>query len=128
MKAICLDSSGWIEIARGGPNAQAFAKALQPSHSILSSTISLYEVSKYLTREAGEVNAGELLAFIRNYPVIAVTEDLALRAAELSARHKLAMAHSLIYATSLAQNAILWTQDDDFENLPHVKYFPKKQP
>ena len=37
------------------------------------------------------------------------------------------MADSLIYATSLAHNAVLWTQDDDFKNLPHVKYYPKKK-
>lgn len=128
MKAICLDTSGWIEIATGGPNAQAFAKALQPSHSILSSVISLYEISKYLTREAGETNAQELLAFIRNYPVIPVTEDLALYAADLSARHNLAMADSLIYATALAHTATLWTQDDDFGGLPNVRYFPKIKP
>ena len=125
MKAICLDSSGWIEIAEGGPNAEALAEALQPSQSLLSSVISLYEISKYLTREAGEANAQELLAFIRNYPVIAVTDDLALHAADLSAVHKLAMADSLIYATSLSQNATLWTQDIDFEGLPNVRYFPK---
>ena len=125
MKAICLDSSGWIEIAEGGPNAKAFAEALQPCQSILSSVISLYEISKYLTREVGETDAQELLAFIRNYPVIAVTEDLALCAANLSAVHHLAMADALIYATALAHNATLWTQDDDFEDLLDVRYFPK---
>ena len=87
--------------------------------------ISLYEVSKYVTREAGEADAQEVLAFIRNYPVIAVTEDLALHAADLSAIHQLAMADALIYATALANNATLWTQDVDFKDLPDVLYFPK---
>ncbi len=125
MKAICLDSSGWIEIAEGGPNAEAFAEALQPSQTLLSSVISLHEVSKYVTREAGEADAQEVLAFIRNYPVIALTDDLALHAAELSALHQLAMADALIYATTLANNATLWTQDADFKDLPDVRYFPK---
>lgn len=125
MKAICLDTSGWIEIAEGGPNSKAFAEALHPSESILSSVISLYEISKYLTREAGETDAQELLAFIRNYPVIAVTEDLALYAADLSTVHQLAMADALIYATALSQNAALWTQDVDFKGLPNVRYFAK---
>ena len=125
MKAICLDSSGWIELAEGGPNAKAFAEALQPSQSLFSSVISLYEVSKYVTREAGEADAQEVLAFIRNYPVIAVADDLALHAAELSALHQLAMADALIYATTLAHNATLWTKDIDFKDLPDVRYFPK---
>jgi predicted nucleic acid-binding protein len=128
MTAICLDSSGWIEIAEGGPNAEAFAEALEPSQSILSSVISLYEISKYLTREVGETDAQELLAFIRNYPVIAVTEDLALYAANLSAVHQLAMADALIYATARSHKATLWTQDIDFEGLPNVRYFPKIKP
>ena len=128
MKAICLDSSGWIEIAEGGPNAEAFAEALQPSQSLFSSVISLYEVSKYVTREAGEADAQEVLAFIRNYPVIAVTEDLALHAADLSVVHQLAMTDALIYATTLANNATLWTQDVDFKDLPDVRYFPKIKP
>lgn len=128
MKAICLDTSGWLEIAVGGPSAKAIAKALLPTHPVLSSVISLYEISKYLTREAGETNAQELLAFIRNYPVIPVTEDLALHAAALSARHKLALADSLIYATALAHKATLWTQDDDFDGLPNVRFFPKIKP
>jgi predicted nucleic acid-binding protein len=65
------------------------------------------------------------LAFIRNYPVIAITEDLALYAADLSAIHQLAMADALIYATALANNATLWTQDVDFKGLPNVRYFTK---
>jgi predicted nucleic acid-binding protein len=36
------------------------------------------------------------------------------------------MADSLIYATTLAHNAILWTQDIDFNGLPNVQYFPKQ--
>lgn len=128
MKSICLDSSAWIEIAEGGPNARAFAKALQPSSHVVSSVISLYEIAKYTTREAGEESAKELLAFIRNHTVIPITEELALEAAELSIRYKLAMADSLIYATSLTHKTTLWTQDDDFQGLPHVKYFPKVKP
>ena len=31
----------------------------------------------------------------------------------------------MIYAITLANKATLWTQDDDFEGLPHVRYFPK---
>lgn len=26
---------------------------------------------------------------------------------------------------ALAHQATLWTQDDDFKDLPHVRYFPK---
>jgi predicted nucleic acid-binding protein len=38
------------------------------------------------------------------------------------------MADAIIYATTKTQNATLWTQDNDFEGLPHVKYYPKIRP
>ncbi len=127
MKLVCLDSSAWIEIAVEGPNAAKFAKCLASDTSIVVSAISIYEISKYITREAGEAAASEFLSFIRQYPVAEISTDLALAAADISARHKLAMADSLIYATTLAHKATLWTQDVDFKGLPHVKYFPKIQ-
>ena len=34
---------------------------------------------------------------------------------------------ALIYATTRHQNSTLWTQDADFKDLPHVRYFPKIQ-
>ena len=125
MKSICLDSSGWIEMAIDGPNAKHFAKALTSKSPIIVSTINLYEISKYVTREVDAATSETLLAFIRQHTIADITEDTALTAATLSASHKLAMADSLIYATALAHKATLWTQDDDFEGLPNVKYFPK---
>jgi predicted nucleic acid-binding protein len=40
--------------------------------------------------------------------------------------HKLPMADSIILATARANDAILWTQDEHFKGLPHVKYVEKK--
>lgn len=125
MKPICLDTSGWIEIAVDGANARRFAKALSSSAPLIVPTISIYEIARYTTREAGEPAATELLTFIRQYQVVEIDADLCITAAGISARHQLAMADSLIYATALTHNATLWTQDDDFKDLPHVKYFPK---
>ncbi len=127
MKPVCLDSSGWIEIAEDGPNAKAFSKALS-SQPLIVSAINLYEISKYTTREAGESAARDLVTFIRQYDVIEVSEVIALSASELSVRYNLAMADAVIYATALAHNATLWTQDADFKGLPQVKYFPKIKP
>jgi len=54
--------------------------------------------------------------------VVDVTEDIALRASLLSIRHKLPMADSLIYATAIARNALLWTQDEHFRSLPGINF------
>jgi len=38
---------------------------------------------------------------------------------------KLPLADSIILATALANNAVLWTQDADFDGLPGVHYQEK---
>jgi predicted nucleic acid-binding protein len=42
-----------------------------------------------------------------------------------AARLPLPLADSIIYATAQRYKAILWTQDERFEGLPGVKYFPR---
>lgn len=54
--------------------------------------------------------------------LVELTEDIALRAALISLRHKLPMADSFIYATGQLNEAIIWTQDVDFQGLSSVKY------
>lgn len=125
MSAICLDTSGWIEITHAGPNAEKFAKAVIGASSLFVSTISFYEIAKYTNRVADENATEEILTLLQQYLVTPVSHEIATLAATLSGRHKLAMADALIYATARHTNSTLWTQDDDFEGLPHVKYFPK---
>jgi toxin FitB len=125
MTSICLDSSGWIEITHAGDNARKFAKALSAPATLILSTINLYEIAKYTSRVGDDTATSEILTFLQQYTVIPVSSEIATLAASLSTQHKLAMADSLIYATTLNQNATLWTQDEDFKGLPHVKYFPK---
>ena len=125
MKPICLDSSGWIEITHDGPNAGIFSKILSASAPIIVSTISLYEIARYTTRVAGDAAAEQLLAYIQQHHVCPVSSDIAIAAARLGPQHKLAMADALIYATALAHQATLWTQDEDFRDLPHVRFFAK---
>lgn len=126
MKPICIDSSGWIEMAVDGPNAKLFAKALTSKTPLVISTVSLYEISKYVTREVDAQASEALIDFIRQHTIADITQDIALSAATLSTSHKLAMADSLIYATAIIHKATLWTQDKDFKGLPGVKYFEKK--
>jgi predicted nucleic acid-binding protein len=121
----CLDTSAWVEITHDGPNAAKFSKALAKADHIIVSTISIYEISRYITRIADEDATAKVLAFLHQYNSSPVTAEIAELAAILGPKHKLAMADALIYATTLTQKATLWTQDSDFDGLPHVKYFPK---
>lgn len=125
MKPVCLDSSAWIEIAHNGPHAHTFLTAAGKMSHVIVSTIILYEVWKYTAMNADEARARQLMDFLQQGIVIAPDSEISIAAADLSIRRKTAMADSLIYATALAHKATLWTQDDDFEGLPYVKYFPK---
>lgn len=49
----------------------------------------------------------------------------AIQAAKLSFEQKIPMADCLIYTTARQYNAIVWTQDVDFNSLDGVKYFTK---
>ena len=49
----------------------------------------------------------------------------AARRAPHTVQRKIPMADSLIYITAQKRSATLWTQDEDFEGLPNVRYFPK---
>ena len=58
--------------------------------------------------------------------IISLDETLSIAAAKLGVELKLPLADSIILATARKFNAILWTQDDDFEGIEGVKYIPKK--
>lgn len=54
--------------------------------------------------------------------VIALTESIALLAADLSLQHGLAMADAIVYATGRDQEAEVVTGDADLKGLPGVMY------
>lgn len=125
MSATCLDTSAWVEITHAGPNARKFSAAVANAEALFVSTISLYEITKYTNRVADEGATEEILMLLRQYLVTPVSDEIATLAATLGTRHKLAMADALIYATALAHQATLWTQNEEFKGLPHVKFFPR---
>ncbi len=71
---------------------------------------------------AGEDEALRAVGVMSAGRVIDLDRDLALEGARLSVKHKLAMAGSLILATTRWHGAVLWTQDAHFRGLPDVKY------
>ena len=121
-----IDSSGWLEYFSGGPNAEHFLPPLQESSSLVIPTITIYEVFKVVLREAGENEAIQAIAAMQKGLVVELTASVAMNAAKLSMKHNIPMADSIILATAISYNCIIWTQDSDFENLQRVKFFPKK--
>ena len=117
-----VDTSGWIEFFFGGPNAGVFAPVIERTDRLIVSVVCLYEVYKKVNAVADEAKALQAVAQMKQGRVEDVTEDIALRAALVSLRHRLPMADSLILSTAWARGASLWTQDEHFAGLPGVEY------
>lgn len=120
-----VDSSAWLEYFSDGPNAAFFAPAIEGTATLLVPAICVYEVQKRYLLNEQKKNGLERVGAMRSGQVVDIDEGLALQAAEISVKHGLAMADSLIYAVARRYDAVLWTQDQDFKDLPGVKYAAK---
>ncbi len=109
-----------------GPNASCFAAPLRDVDELIVPAVSVYEVFKVLLRESGEDAALQGAAAMQRATVVDLTGTLAMSAATLSLKHSLPMADSIILATAEAHEAMLWTQDSDFDGVPGVSYFRKQ--
>ncbi len=121
-----VDTSGWIAFLNDEANAGIFAEPIGNIKKLLVPTICMYEIFKFVKQKEGEVEAIKIAAQLKQGQVLPLTETIALEAANISINYKLAMADSLIYASAKVADAIVWTQDKDFEGLPGVKYYAKK--
>jgi len=121
-----VDSSGWLEYFADGPNAGFFAPAIEKPADLVVPTISLYEVFKRVLQQRDHGAALQAIAVMRQGKVVELTEALALSAAQLSVKHGLPMADSIMMATAQASEATLWTQDSDFEHVPGARCIAKR--
>ncbi len=118
-----VDTSGWIAFLNGDGNADFFAEPIGNIEKLLIPTICMYELFKFIKRKEGESEAIKIAAQLKQGKIIPLTETIALEAASISIEYKLAMADSIIYATARMEGAVVWTQDQDFDGLPGVKFF-----
>ena len=117
-----VDSSGWLEYFTDGKSAAFFAPAIEKSDRLLVPVITIYEVFKKVLRKRGENDALQVASMMQIGLVVDLDSSLAMDAA----RYPLPLADSLIYATVLRFGATLWTQDEHFKGLAHVRYLPKR--
>jgi predicted nucleic acid-binding protein len=120
-----VDSSGWLEYFADGPNAENFAGPLRETQALVVPTICLTEVFKVVARQRGEPDALQAVALMQQGSIVDLDRDIAVLAARAGILYKLPLADSIVLATGRAMNAEIWTQDEDFEGLEGVRYFPK---
>ena len=121
-----VDSCGWLEYLAEGPNASFFAEPLENIDSLIVPSICILEVFKRVLQQRSQAEALQVATSMRQGKVIPLDTDLALAAASLGLRHRLPLADAVILATAQASDAVIWTQDSDFESLGNVKYVARR--
>jgi len=99
-----VDSSAWLSYFAGDDNADIFAGPIENIERLLVPSITITEVFR--------------CGFGGNCPGRTHRRH--------RVRYKLPLVDSIIYTTAQKFDAVIWTQDADFENLRNVEYFPKK--
>jgi predicted nucleic acid-binding protein len=120
-----VDTSAWIEWLIASPTGEAVEAAIPAREDWLVPTIVQLELAKWLAREVGEDKADQVVAFTQMCQVVPLDTKIALLAAELCGRHKLATADAIVYATALEHQADLLTCDAHFDDLPGVTFIAK---
>lgn len=110
-----LDSSIWLEYLIN----EKFGDIIKSEKIIYVSQLSLFEIKRVLLRRKyplSEVNLA--LEFVKKRSIIInLSNQIVDLASEISIKNKLSALDALIYTTSLLNNSIFLTLDNDFRNL-----------
>jgi toxin FitB len=122
-----IDSSAWLEYFADGPNAGRFASAVEDVERLIVPSLCILEVFKRVLQQRTEQEALQAVALMRQGTIEELTVEIALNAARTGVSLKLPLADSVVLATARKYQAVLWTQDSDFDGIENVKFFPKKR-
>jgi len=113
-----IDSSVWLSYFLNGE----FQNIIESEEIIFLSALSIFEIKKKLSKNNfPHSKISESLEFIKKRSIIVpINVEIAEKAAEISLNHNLPAADSLIYSTSLLNDSILHTIDNDFRGLKGV--------
>ena len=120
-----VDTSAWIEWLIGSTPGKTLAKYFPDKSLCIVPTIVKLELSKWLVRELGEERADLVIAYTQKCVIVPLDTTIALLAADLQRKYKLACADAIVYATAQHQGAKLLTCDAHFEGLPEVRFVAK---
>lgn len=120
-----VDTSAWVEWLIGSPTGKAVQDAIPLREDWVVPTIVQFELATWLAREVGEDKADQVVAFTQLCLIVPLDTKIALSAAELGTRHKLATADAIVYATALEHKADLLTCDAHFDGLAGVTFVKK---
>jgi uncharacterized protein with PIN domain len=122
-----VDSSAWLAYLADESGAGHFAAAIEDVENLIVPSVCILEVFKVVSRQRGDGDALQAAALMQQGTVVDLDAALALVAAKAGIDHKLPLVDSVVYATRTSVDGLVWTQDEDFDGLPDVKFFAKSK-
>jgi len=122
-----VDSSAWLAYLADEAGAEHFSTAIEDTDHLVVPVVCILEVFKIVARQRGDGDALQAVALMQQAKVIDLDANLALIAGKAAIDHNLPLADSMVYATAMLVEGVVWTQDDDLEDLPDVRYYPKRK-
>jgi toxin FitB len=121
-----IDSSGWFEYFIDSAYARHFIPVIEKTEELIVSPLNYYEIYKKVRLVFGEDEANRAVGFLKYGRNVDVNPAIAMLAAILSKTYHLHMADSLLLATAQSEEAVLWTMDTHFKDIPGVRYIAKE--
>jgi predicted nucleic acid-binding protein len=122
-----VDSSCWLEYLAGSKVGDVVSPIVENTAELIVPSITIYEVFKKICRDINEDQALFVVAQMKQGQVVDMDSDMATYSGKIGLQYSLAMADSIIYATTLKYNAILYTQDKHFKDFKRVVYYKKEE-
>lgn len=123
---VLIDSWAWIEYWMGGHSSKNAAEYIEGGQEAVVSAINLAEVYFWVSKYYDDGIAKKKVSVLeKRCFVIPVDREIALEAARVKAKYKLALADSLIVATAEHIGAKVVTGDPDLRNLNCVLFIGK---
>ena len=113
-----IDSSIWIDYFINGSHK----KIIDSNEILMLSALSLFEIKKKLAKmKVSSKTIAKSVGFIKKRSIIIpLNAEIAEKAVDISIEKNLPAIDSLIYITSIKNNATLFTLDNDFKGLKNV--------
>jgi len=115
-----LDSSAWLSYFLA-QNIE-IRSIIDSQNVILTSVISLFEIKRKLMKDRLNLSkVSVILSYIKEKSlIIKLEQNICEKAAEISIKENLHSIDSLIHTSSLINDCVLVTADNDFRNLKNV--------
>ena len=120
-----VDSSGWIEYFLDTSQADFFEPAILATEILIVPAIAIYEVHKRLSQLVPQEMVEQCVEVMQRGKVAVFDGARAIAASRIAQQYRLAMADAAMYAIAIEHDALLWTQDADYEGLPQVMFQAK---